>query len=69
MQRHVAHGVVDPGNILKEIIDVTINDLPACYRSSAVFFVGKALAFKVLHVVVNGYCMILMLIKLNGLFK
>ena len=43
------HGAVDPGN--KEIIDVAINDLPACYPSAAVFFlVGQALAFKELHV-------------------
>ncbi len=54
--RHVAHGAVDPGNILKKIIDVTINDLPACYPSSTVFLVSQALAFKELNVVVvNGH--------------
>ena len=54
-QRHVADGAVDPGNILKEIVDVAINDLPACYRASAVFLIAQALAFKELNlVVVNG---------------
>ena len=53
-QGHVTHGTVDPGNILKKIIDVAINDLPACYPSSAVFLVSQALAFKELHVVVRN---------------
>ena len=35
-QRHVAYGAVDPGNILKEIIDVAINDLIARYPSSSI---------------------------------
>ena len=61
-QGHVAHGAVDAENILKEIIDVAVNDLSACYPIAAVYLVGQALAFKELHVVVvNGHCMILML--------
>ena len=49
------HGAVERGNILKEIVDVAINDLPACYRASAVFLIAQALAFIELNlVVVNG---------------
>ena len=62
-RRHVA---VDPGNILKGIIDVTINDLPACYPSSAVLlrhWLSKSFTSLLLM------AMILMLSKLNGLFK
>ena len=61
-QRHVAHGTIDPENILKPIIDVAINNLPTCYPSSTVFLIAQAMAFRELYVVVfNGRCMILML--------
>ena len=49
-QCHVAQGTVDPGNILKEIIDVTVNDLPA----SIIFLIAQALACKELNVVVHN---------------
>ena len=43
-QRHVAHGTIDPENILKPIIDVAINNLPTCYPSSTVFLIAQAMA-------------------------
>ena len=48
------------------MIDVAINNLPACYPSSAIFLIVQALVFKELNVVVvNGHSKSLCLVKIN----
>ena len=45
-QGNITNGSVDPGNILKEIIDVAINDLTTCNPTATVFLIREALAFE-----------------------
>ena len=63
VQRHVTHGAVDPGNILKKIIDVAANDLSASNPTTTVFLVREALTFEEFYIVIinshhNSSCLI-----------
>ena len=66
-QCNITNGSVDPGNILKEIIDVAINDLAACYTTATVFLIGKALGFEAFYVaIINSHSKFLCLVDINN---
>ncbi|WBA79750.1 hypothetical protein [Endozoicomonas sp. GU-1] len=51
-QSHITNGSVDPGNVLKEIIDLAINDLAACNPTATVFIICEALTFEEFYVTI-----------------
>ena len=66
-QCNITNGSVDPGNILKEIIDVAINDLAVSNPKTTVVFISETLAFEAFYVaIINSYSKSLCLVDING---
>ena len=66
-QSHITNGSVNPGDILKEIIDVAINDLTSGYPTTTVVFIREALAFEAFYVAIsNSHSKSLCLVDING---
>ena len=71
MRRHVTYSAVDPGNILKQIIDVAINDLIASDPTATVFLARETLACEKFYIaIMNSYskCLCLVSIYVDRLF-
>ena len=65
-QCHISHGVVDPRNILKEIVDVAISDLIAGDPTTPVFLIRETLAFKKFYIaIINSHGKSLCLVSIN----
>ena len=70
-RRHVTYSAVDPGNILKQIIDVAINDLIASDPNATVFLARETLACEKFYIAImnsHSKCLCLVSIYVDRLF-